>query len=77
MENKKPWTVGDRVSYAASPHPMNRTVYTGTVEAVENGLCKVREDYWCTIYAVAATRLHPAGSYEITPSGPVGIFWKA
>jgi hypothetical protein len=69
------WKVGDRVSFAASPAPDNRTAYTGTITSIDNGLANVLEEGWLANCAVASYKLFLAGAYIVQPSGPMGIRW--
>lgn len=69
------WHVGDDVSFAASPSaPDCRTVYTGTIERIDDRIAYVRarEGH---LSGVSLGYLHAAGAYEILQAGPRGIRW--
>lgn len=70
------WKVGDRVSFAASPAPQNRTVYSGVIVGIEDGVASVVEDGYQATCGVRLDRLHSEGSYVITESGPRGVRWE-
>jgi hypothetical protein len=67
------WKVGDRVSFAASPAPENRSVYTGVVESIDGTTAYVRDDGWGAVSSVALNRLWLAGAFIVQPSGPRGV----
>lgn len=67
------WKVGDRVSFAASPAPDNRSVYTGVIKAITGTIADVREDGYGATCGVGLHRLFLAGAYIVQPSGPRGV----
>lgn len=70
------WQLGNRVSFAASPAADNRTVYTGTITEIKNGVARVVLDSCGTPCGVALARLHGEGQFTIATAGPVGVRWK-
>jgi hypothetical protein len=75
MPDTKPRNVGDRVSFAASPSADCRTVYTGTIQKIEDEIAYVIVDGYLHSSGVATYKLHDEGAYKITSTGPRGIHW--